>query len=143
MKKPFPVVSFDRHDHDLGMWSSRVTSKVSPTRSTCVSPRMAERSITQPAPADNGVVVVDTNSWIILKQIDDAGRDAQTLAVTNDGKDVFTIFSSFQRFSSGMLVIDVRPGEPMGNLPSADGHHDCVIVPRTNSELSNSRSTTL
>jgi hypothetical protein len=28
-------------------------------------------------------------------------------------------------------------------LPSGGGQHDCVIVPRTNEELRNSRSTTL
>jgi thiocyanate desulfurase len=100
-------------------------------------------SLLRPAPADSGVVVVDTESWKILKQIDDVGPDAQTLAVTYDGNYVFTIFSGFQRFSSGIFVIDARTDEPIGYLPSAGGHHDCVIVPRTNAELSNSRSTTL
>jgi hypothetical protein len=63
--------------------------------------------------------------------------------VTHDGKYVFAIFSGFQRHSSGIFVIDARRNEPIGYLPSAGGHHDCVIVPRTDAELRNSRSTTL
>jgi DNA-binding beta-propeller fold protein YncE len=89
------------------------------------------------------VVVVDTQTWKILKQIDDVGPDAQTLAVTYDGKYVFAIFSGFQRYSSGIFVLDAQTDEPVGFLPSAGGHHDCVIIPRTNMELRNSRSTTL
>ena len=100
-------------------------------------------TLLRPAPADSSVVVVDTRTWKILKQIDDVGPDAQTLAVTYDGKYVFAIFSGFQRYSSGIFVIDARTDEPVGYLPSAGGHHDCVIVPRTNAELRNSRSTTL
>ena len=100
-------------------------------------------SLLRPAPADSGVVIVDTRTWRIVKQIDDVGPDAQTLAVTYDGNYVFAIFSGFQRFSSGIFVIDARTDEPIGYLPSAGGHHDCVIVPRTNAELRNSRSTTL
>jgi thiocyanate desulfurase len=61
----------------------------------------------------------------------------------NDGNYVFAIFSGFQRFSSGICVIDARTDEPIGYLPSAGGHHDCVIVPRNNAELANSQSTTL
>jgi DNA-binding beta-propeller fold protein YncE len=100
-------------------------------------------SLLRPAPADSGVVVIDTETWKIVKQIDDVGPDTQTLAVTYDGNYVLAIFSGFQRFSSGIFVIDARTDEPVGYLPSAGGHHDCVIVPRTNEELRNSRSTTL
>jgi hypothetical protein len=100
-------------------------------------------TLLRPAPADSSVVAVDTRTWRILKQIDGVGPDAQTLAVTYDGNYVFAIFSGFQRYSSGICVIDARTNEPVGYLPSAGGHHDCVIVPRTNAELRNSRSTTL
>jgi thiocyanate desulfurase len=100
-------------------------------------------SLLRPAPADSGVVIVDAQTWKVLKQIDDVGPDTQTLAVTYDGKYVFAIFSGFQRLSSGIFVIDARTDEPIGYLPSAGGHHDCVIVPHTSEELRNSRSTTL
>jgi thiocyanate desulfurase len=100
-------------------------------------------TLLRPAPANSGLVVVDTRDWRILKQIDDIGPDAQTSAVTYDGNYVLTVFSGFQRYSSGIFVLDARTDEPVGFLPSAGGHHDCVIVPRTNAELRNSRCTTL
>ena len=46
-------------------------------------------------------------------------------------------------FSVLPLESVARTDEPVGYLPSAGGHHDCVIVPRTNDELRHSRSTTL
>src|SRR5262249_60631525 len=95
------------------------------------------------ARADSGGGGVATRPWKILKQIDDVGPDAQTLAVTYDGNHVFAIFSGFQRYSSGIFVIAARTDEPVGYLPSAGGHHDCVIVPRTNREPRNSRPTPL
>jgi DNA-binding beta-propeller fold protein YncE len=100
-------------------------------------------TLLRPAPANSSVVVIDAENWKILKQIDDVGPDAQTLAVTYDGKYLLTIFSGFQRYSSGIFVMDAHTDEPIGFMPSAGGHHDCVIVPRTNSELLNSRCTTL
>src|SRR5207245_2685526 len=43
-------------------------------------------SILHPSPAASGVMVVDTNTWKIKKEIQGIGPDMQTLAVTYDGK---------------------------------------------------------
>jgi len=146
------VVVFDTSNPDPLRWTKIAFVEDSAWRDTNANPfhlvfsvdgKKVYCSLLRPAPADSGVVIIDTETWKIVKQIDDIGPDTQTLAVTHDGNYVLAIFSGFQRFSSGIFVIDARTDEPVGYLPSAGGHHDCVIVPRTNEELRNSRSTTL
>ena len=88
-------------------------------------------SILHPSPAASGVMVVDTKTWKIKKEIQGIGPGMQTLAVTYDGKYVVGVFSGFQRLSSGIAFIDTETDELVGIWPSNGGHHDCVIVPRT------------
>ena len=63
-------------------------------------------SILHPSPASSGIMVVDTKTWTIIKEIQGIGPDLQTPAITYDGKYVLTPFSGFQRQSSGIAVID-------------------------------------
>jgi len=100
-------------------------------------------SILHPAPATSGVMVVDTNTWTIKKEIQGIGPDMQTLAITYDGKYVVGVFSGFQRLSSGIAFIDAETDELVGIWPSNGGHHDCVIVPTTLEHMKHTRSCTL
>jgi len=100
-------------------------------------------SILHPSPAASGVMVVDTNTWKIKKEIQGIGPDMQTLAITYDGKYVVGVFSGFQRQSSGIVFIDAQTDELVGIWPSNGGHHDCVIVPTTLEHLKHTRSCTL
>ncbi len=94
-----------------------------------------------PAPTPNGVAVIDSVNWKLLQQIT-VGPDMHTLATTYDGKYMVGVYSGFQKTESGIFILDARTDEPVGYMPSPGGHHDCVLVPRTNEELRTSRSTT-
>jgi hypothetical protein len=65
-------------------------------------------SILHPSPAASGIMVVDTATWKIKKEIQGIGPDLQTPAITYDGKFVLCPFSGFQRLSSGVAVIERR-----------------------------------
>jgi hypothetical protein len=100
-------------------------------------------SILHPSPARSGVMVVDTNTWTIKKEIQGIGPDMQTLAVTYDGKYVVGVFSGFQRLESGIAFIDTETDELVGIWPSNGGHHDCVIIPKELEHMKHTRSCTL
>ncbi len=100
-------------------------------------------SILHPSPASSGVMVVDTDTWTIKKEIQGIGPDMQTLAVTYDGKYVVGVFSGFQRLSSGIAFIDAKTDELIGIWPSNGGHHDCVIIPTELEHMKHTRSCTL
>jgi thiocyanate desulfurase len=100
-------------------------------------------SVLHPSPGSSGVMVVDTKTWTIKKEIQGIGPDLQTPAITYDGKYVLVPFSGFQRLSSGIAVIDAETDELMGILPSNGGHHDCVIIPTKMEHMKHTRSCTL
>lgn len=100
-------------------------------------------SILHPSPAFSGIMVVDTKTWTIAKEIQGIGPDLQTPALTYDGKYVLTPFSGFQRQSSGIAVIDTATDTLIGILPSNGGHHDCVIIPTKLEHMKHTRSCTL
>lgn len=100
-------------------------------------------SILHPSPAFSGIMVVDTKTWTIVKEIQGIGPDLQTPAITYDGKYVLTPFSGFQRQSSGIAVIDTSTDTLIGILPSNGGHHDCVIIPTKLEHMKHTRSCTL
>jgi thiocyanate desulfurase len=100
-------------------------------------------SILHPSPAQSGIMVVDTKTWTIIKEIQGIGPDLQTPAITYDGKYVLTPFSGFQRQSSGISVIDTSTDTLVGILPSNGGHHDCVIIPTKLEHMKHTRSCTL
>src|SRR5262249_56599434 len=85
-------------------------------------------STLHPSPAYSGIMVVDTTTWTIKKEIQGIGPDLQTPAITYDGKYVLTPFSGFQRQSSGIAVIDTPTDTLIGILPSNADHHDSVII---------------
>ncbi len=94
-----------------------------------------------PSPTPNGVAVIDAVNWKVIKEIE-VGPDAHTLAVTGDGKHVFGVISGYQKTTSAIYIIDVKTDKLLGFLPSGQGHHDCVIIPRNLKELLISRSPT-
>lgn len=100
-------------------------------------------SVLYPSPASSGIMVVDTETWKIIKEIQGIGPDLQTPAITYDGKYVLTPFSGFQRLSSGIAVVETASDKLIGILPSTGGHHDCVIVPTELEHLKHTRSCTL
>ena len=100
-------------------------------------------SILHPSPASSGIMVVDTNTWKIRKEIQNIGPDMQTLAVTYDGKYLIGVFSGFQRLASGIAFIDAETDELVGIWPSNGGHHDCVIIPTELEHMKHTRSCTL
>ena len=100
-------------------------------------------SILHPSPAYSGIMVVDTKTWTIIKEIQGIGPDLQTPAITYDGKYVLTPFSGFQRQSSGIAVVDTSTDTLVGILPSNGGHHDCVIIPTKLEHMKHTRSCTL
>lgn len=100
-------------------------------------------SVLHPKPAASGVMVVDTKTWTIKKEIQGIGPDLQTPAITYDGKYVLCPFSGFQRLSSGVAVIDTETDDLIGILPSNGGHHDCVIIPTKMEHMKHTRSCTL
>jgi thiocyanate desulfurase len=100
-------------------------------------------SVLYPSPAASGIMVVDTESWKIIKEIQGIGPDLQTPAITYDGKYVLTPFSGFQRLSSGIAVVETASDTLIGILPSTGGHHDCVIVPNELEHMKHTRSCTL
>jgi thiocyanate desulfurase len=100
-------------------------------------------SILHPSPAYSGIMVVDTKSWKILKEIQGIGPDLQTPAITYDGKYILTPFSGFQRQSTGIAVVDTSTDTLVGILPSNGGHHDCVIIPTKLEHMKHTRSCTL
>jgi len=94
-----------------------------------------------PSPTPNGVVVIDAVNWKVIKEIE-IGPDVHTLAVTGDGKHVLGVMSGYQKTTSAIFIINVKTDKLMGFLPSSQGAHDCVIVPRNLKELAISRSPT-
>jgi thiocyanate desulfurase len=100
-------------------------------------------TILHPSPAFSGIMVVDTKTWTIIKEIQGIGPDLQTPALTYDGKYLITPFSGFQRQQSGISVIDTSTDTLIGILPSNGGHHDCVIIPTKLEHMKNTRSCTL
>ena len=100
-------------------------------------------SILHPSPAASGIMVVDTKTWKIKKEIQGIGPDLQTLAVTYDGKYVIAPFSGFQRLSTGIAIVDAETDELVGILPSSGGHHDSVIIPTKLEHMKHTRSCTL
>jgi hypothetical protein len=100
-------------------------------------------SVLHPAPASSGIMIVDTDTWTIVKEIQGIGPDLQTPALTYDGKYVLTPFSGFQRLSSGIAVIETATDRLIGILPSNGGHHDCVIIPTELAHMKHTRSCTL
>jgi hypothetical protein len=100
-------------------------------------------SVLYPAPASSGIMVVDTQTWRIIKEIQGIGPDLQTPAITYDGKYVLTPFSGFQRLASGIAVVETATDTLVGILPSSGGHHDCVIVPQELEHMKHTRSCTL
>ena len=100
-------------------------------------------TILHPSPAFSGIMVVDTKTWTIIKEIQGIGPDLQTPALTYDGKYLITPFSGFQRQQSGISVIDTSTDTLIGILPSNGGHHDCVIIPTKLEHMKHTRSCTL
>ncbi len=96
--------------------------------------------ILYPAPAKSGVMVIDTETWKIRKEIQNIAPDVESITITPDGRYVVGITGGFQRYRSMVYFIDTRTDELVGFMPSPGGHHDLSLVPRSVDELRWSRS---
>src|SRR5260370_22888315 len=74
-------------------------------------------SILHPSPATSGVMVVDTDTWKIKKEIQGIGPDMQTLAVTYHRKYPAGASSGFQPRSRGLPIIGAETDALAGLWP--------------------------
>ena len=142
------VAVFDVQDADPRKWSRKTSSRPGMGRRLplAVPHRVLGRRDEvllhrpRPKPMKSDIFVADTRTWKVIKKFKNVGVDLQTVAVSPCGKYVFAIFSGFQRLESGVFVFRQDTLEPLGYMPNFGGHHDCVLVPKDNQELSSAAS---
>lgn len=96
--------------------------------------------VLNPAPGRSGIMVVDTATWTPIKELQNITQDMQSCTVTPDGKFLLVAVGGFQRYASGVFVLDVEKDEPVGFIPNPGGHHDLTLVPTSVEQLKFSRS---
>ena len=96
--------------------------------------------VLNPAPGRSGIMVVDTATWTPIKELQNITQDMQSCTVTPDGKFLLVAVGGFQRYASGVFVLDVEKDEPVGFIPNPGGHHDLTLVPTSVDQLRFSRS---
>jgi hypothetical protein len=96
--------------------------------------------VLSPAPSRSGIMVVDTATWTPIKELQNITQDMQSCSVIPDGKLLLVAVGGFQRYASGVFVLDVEKDEPVGFLPNPGGHHDLTLVPTSVDQLRFSRS---
>ena len=96
--------------------------------------------VLNPAPGRSGIMVVDTATWTPIKELQNITQDMQSCTVTPDGKFLLVAVGGFQRYASGVFVLDVEKDEPVGFVPNPGGHHDLTLVPTSVDQLKFSRS---
>jgi DNA-binding beta-propeller fold protein YncE len=96
--------------------------------------------VLNPAPGRSGIMVVDTATWTPIKELQNITQDMQSCTVTPDGKFLLVAVGGFQRYASGVFVLDVENDEPVGFVPNPGGHHDLTLVPTSVDQLRFSRS---
>jgi hypothetical protein len=74
-------------------------------------------------------MVVDMEDFHIIKEIQGITQDMQSIVTSMDGKYLFIITAGFQKFASGLFVLDIETDEPLGFVPAPGGHHDLALVP--------------
>lgn len=82
-------------------------------------------------PERSNLMVVDMETFHIIKEIQGITQDMQSVVTTMDGKFLLIVTAGFQRFASGVFVLDIEHDEPLGFIPAAGGHHDLALVPTT------------
>ena len=96
--------------------------------------------VLNPAPGRSGIMVVGTATWTPIKELQNITQDMQSCTVTPDGKFLLVAVGGFQRYASGVFVLDVENDEPVGFVPNPGGHHDLTLVPTSVDQLKFSRS---
>ncbi len=96
--------------------------------------------VLSPAPSRSGIMVVDTETWQPIKEIQNITQDMQSCTVTADGQFLLVAVGGFQRYASGLFILDTKTDEPVGFIPNPGGHHDLTLVPTDVSQLRFSRS---
>jgi len=96
--------------------------------------------VLNPAPGRSGIMVVDTATWTPIKELQNITQDMQSCTITPDGKFLLVAVGGFQRYASGVFVLDVEKDEPVGFIPNPGGHHDLTLVPTSVDQLKFSRS---
>ena len=75
-----------------------------------------------------------------IKEIQNITQDMQSCTVTADGQFLLVAVGGFQRYASGLFILDTKTDEPVGFIPNPGGHHDLTLVPTDVSQLRFSRS---
>jgi len=57
-----------------------------------------------------------------------------------DGKFLLIVTGGFQKFASGIFVLDIETDTPLGFIPAPGGHHDIGVVPRTVADMKYTRA---
>jgi hypothetical protein len=96
--------------------------------------------VLNPAPGRSGIMVVDTATWTPIKELQNITQDMQSCTITPDGKFLLVAVGGFQRYASGLFVLDIAKDEPVGFIPNPGGHHDLTLVPTSVEQLRFSRS---
>ena len=68
------------------------------------------------------------------------GRDLQSAVTSMDGRFLFIISAGFQKFESGLFVLDIATDTPLGFIPAPGGHHDIALIPRAVSDMKYTRA---
>lgn len=85
-------------------------------------------------------MIVDLQSFHIIKEIQGITQDMQSAVTTMDGKYLLIVTAGFQRFASGVFVLDIEKNEPLGFFPAPGGHHDLALVPTHVSDMKYTRA---
>lgn len=96
--------------------------------------------VLRPKPERSNLMVVDMENFHIIKEIQGITQDMQSVTTTMDGKYLVIVTAGFQRFASGLFVLDMETDEPLGFLPAPGGHHDMGIIPRTVADMKYTRA---
>ncbi|KAF8073208.1 hypothetical protein HT031_000869 [Scenedesmus sp. PABB004] len=96
--------------------------------------------VLRPPPQRSNLMVVDMVSFHIIKEIQGITPDMQSAVTTMDGKYLLIVTAGFQRFASGVFVLDIERDEPLGFFPAPGGHHDIALVPTTVADMKYTRA---
>lgn len=96
--------------------------------------------VLRPPPQRSNLMVVDLVNFHIKKEIQGITQDMQSAVTTMDGKYLLIVTAGFQRFASGVFVLDIEKDEPLGMFPAAGGHHDIALVPSKVSDMKYTRA---
>jgi hypothetical protein len=140
---------FDTHDADPRAWKKMGVLADPLWRGTFPNPfhmafshdsKKAYFVVLRPKPERSNLMIVDLETLQIKKEIHGIARDLQSAVTSMDGKYLFVISAGFQKFESGLFVLDIETDTPLGFVPAPGGHHDIALIPRTVGDMKYTRA---